>query len=62
MDCKPKAHVQLECPYCGEPQIHSQAFEPEAHNCHQCQRTFVAIPRIEIRRVEGEVTRLRDTA
>ena len=63
MNChKPKAHLVVQCCYCGCESIHSQSFEPEAHTCEFCQRTFVIVPSVEIRRVEGEAQSWADEA
>ena len=53
----PKAHIAIACPYCGNEQVHSQSFKSEAHQCALCERTFVVIPHIQIKRVEGEATK-----
>ena len=53
----PKAHIAIECPYCGNEQVHSQSFKTEAHQCAFCDRTFVVIPHILIKRVEGETAK-----
>ena len=58
----PKSHAKLTCPYCATQQVHSQSFKPEAHECYECQRTFVVVPHLEIRRVEGELSSFKRAA